>query len=89
MQIEFKKMSKISDVLEATLSELHEIKCHIANERPFKAGVRLGGLMTCLCNELEKSLQEDEDEKVQGKECDEECEEGSEEEDEDGDGDDS
>lgn len=72
-------MSKEQAILDGIIMELHEIKCHIANERPFEAGVGLGGLMNAICNKLEKF--EDKDEEVQSEESDEECEEGSEEED--------
>jgi len=74
-----KKRSKEAALLDGIIMELHEVKCHIANERPFEAGVGLGGLMNALCHKLEKC--EEKNEEVQGEESDEECEEGSEEED--------
>jgi hypothetical protein len=77
------KMSKRAAFLTYVVNELHEVKCHICNERYFEGGVGLGGVMNFISYELGESLKEIEDEEVQEEEFDEECEEGSEEEEED------
>jgi hypothetical protein len=76
--VKMKKRSKEAALLDLTIMEIHEVKCHLSNERHFEAGFGLGGLFNSLCNKLEKC--EEKDEEIQSEESDEECEESSEEE---------
>ncbi len=52
-KIKIREMTKDEALLTHILEELHEIKGHMCNSRPFESGVALGSLMSYLCVRLE------------------------------------
>lgn len=74
---ELEKMSPMEVIFERIFLDLYEIKCHIANDHPFEAGVALGQLINNILSRKEQASNE----KVQEKESRKECEKSSNEED--------
>lgn len=57
-----KERTKHQALVDHVINELHELKAHLCNSRPFEGGVGLGKLMGYLNNLIDEDETEDEDE---------------------------
>lgn len=56
-----KEHAKHRSLADHVINELHELKTHLCNSRPFEAGVGLGNLMGYLNNLMNEDEEEDEE----------------------------